>query len=670
MKRNLLLTLALIITGSFFMAKAQQTAKVTPSGIGYLEYLPNGYHANSNKYPIVIALHGIQEKGTASTDPKRVLADLPKVAYVGLPKYAKAGQKYPFILISPQLKSNFGSWPPSFIMEVLNHVKRTLRVDDKRIYLTGLSLGGMGVWKTAGEYPKVFAAIAPICPGGNALDKANTLAAENVAAWGFHGTRDFVVSYTVTTKMIDALNSAPKKPNPLAKVTLFPNMGHNVWDRAYQETNVLSWMLSFKKGSSASSSSSEDSNKPPVVNAGADQTISLPAHSVTLEGTASDPDGKISSYEWSQVAGEKASLGETSSAQFKVSELGEGSYEFKLTVKDNDGATASDKVSVTVKASGNKKPVINAGADKTINLPTNSVTIRGTGADPDGEISSYTWTKVSGGNATMNGTSSEELKASDLEEGSYVFRLTVRDNDGASVSDDVNVTVQKAENKPPIVNAGGDKTIRLPDNVVNLAGTATDSDGEIDSYSWTQITGAAASLSGATTANLNVTDLTEGTYTFRLTVKDDQGVKNSDNVNVFVRKAFSENNPPVVNAGADRTLRLPETSLNLQGDATDEDGSIASYEWTQISGSPASLSESGSGMARISGLKEGIYAFRLTASDNNGSTSADEVIVYVREALSTDIQPSDNSGLGRAIELPFDIFKLRDTPWYNGYTSD
>ncbi|HEY9488975.1 MAG TPA: alpha/beta hydrolase-fold protein, partial [Chryseosolibacter sp.] len=184
MIRIFCLTLAVISTASLSVVTAQQTGKVTSSGIGYLEYLPPGYHSSSDKYPVVISLHGIREKGTTSTDPKKVLADLPKVDNVGLPKYVLSGEKYPFILISPQLKSNYGSWPSSYVIQVLNHVKKYLRIDDRRVYLTGLSLGGLGVWRTAGDYPEVFAAIAPICPGGNALSKANELAGRNVAAWG------------------------------------------------------------------------------------------------------------------------------------------------------------------------------------------------------------------------------------------------------------------------------------------------------------------------------------------------------------------------------------------------------------------------------------------------------------------------------------------------------
>ncbi len=248
MIRKICLTIAIITTVSFSILKAQQTVKITPSGIGYLEYLPDGYKSNTNQYPIVISLHGIKEKGTSSTDPALVKAGVPKVANVGLPKYVKYGTKYPFILISPQLKSNYGTWPPNYVMAVLNHVKKYLRIDGRRIYLTGFSLGGYGVWKTAAEYPHVFAAIAPICPGGNALSKASAIASQDVASWGFHGNKDYVVSYTVTTKMVTAMNSCLDRPSPLAKATIYAGLGHIIWDKVYKETNVLNWMLTFRNG--------------------------------------------------------------------------------------------------------------------------------------------------------------------------------------------------------------------------------------------------------------------------------------------------------------------------------------------------------------------------------------------------------------------------------------
>ena len=541
------------------MASAQQVAKVTSSGIGYLEYLPDGYHSNSNDYPIVISLHGIKEKGTSSTNERQVLRDLPRVANVGLPRYVKSGKKYPFILISPQLKNKYGSWPPSFVMEVLNYVRRTLRIDEKRIYLTGLSLGGFGVWKTAGEYPEVFAAIAPICAGGNSLDKANAMAREDVAAWGFHGDNDRIVSYTVTTKMVNAINSAPKKPSPLAKVTIFPGMGHVIWDKAYQETNVLDWMLSFRNGSGRATQSS-NTNKGPLADAGPDKTVTLPTHSVTLEGKGSDADGSIKGVEWTKVSGGHARLGNASSEKLQLSDLSEGTYVFRFSVKDNDGASASDEVKVIVKGSSNKGPEVNAGSDRVVILPLNSVNLEGTASDTDGEITSVRWTKVSGGGSDLSGVNTSNLVAARLTVGTYVFRFTVEDNDGAVSFDNVTVTVKENEsqNIPPQVNAGADRSLTLPHNALSVRARATDQDGSIVSYQWTQISGQAASASGSSSRTIDISNLKAGSYVFRLTVKDNDGATSFDDVRIQVTARSSQSSGSNKNASADSNDILPQ----------------------------------------------------------------------------------------------------------------
>ena len=213
MKVRFIVALAVVCVISSSTTIAQQTAKITSSGIGYLEYLPQDYNKNTSDYPIVIFLHGIGEKGTTSTDPATLLSSVQKVANAGLPKYVKYGTQYPFILISPQLKSSYGTWPATYVMDVLNHVKQYLRINEKRIYITGLSLGGFGTWTTLGAYPGVFAAAVAICSGGNALSKACAIAAENIPLWAFHGTGDQVVSYTVTTNMINAVNACTPQPD-------------------------------------------------------------------------------------------------------------------------------------------------------------------------------------------------------------------------------------------------------------------------------------------------------------------------------------------------------------------------------------------------------------------------------------------------------------------------
>lgn len=601
MIRKFYFTLVIIAVASWSPAKAQQTEKVTPSGIGYLEYLPKGYNSNSNKYPLVISLHGIKEKGTASTDPQRVKADLQKVDNVGLPKYVKYGKEYPFILISPQLKSNYGLWPSSYIIAVLNHVRKYLRVDDRRIYLTGLSLGGFGVWRTAGDYPNVFAAIAPICAGGNALNKAKDIAAANVAVWGFHGSSDKVVSYQVTTKMVNAINSAPKKPHPLAKATIFPGMGHGVWDKAYNETNLLNWLLSVRKGSAPSlppsdggsanepkpdkpktqpakkpASKPKKNNSLPIVNAGPDLVLTLPNNSATVRGQATDKDGKLVSYLWQQTYGGRASISGATSLSARISNLDKGVYIFRLRAKDNDGGIKDDyfKITVQPRASGTQKPkaptaqkprnqnshksnippVVNAGPDRVLTLPSNSIHIQCQASDKDGSIASYEWTKVSGGIAYVGDAHGKRVHIFHLHQGVYVFRLTVKDNDGAVRQDYFKITVNDPGKKV--------SSTQQKQNSSQTAGTA-------------------------------------------------------------------HNAQPVANAGADRRVSVSQGSVTLKGSGYDRDGRIVSYQWKQLSGPPLTIKGAGTPQATISGMKKGHYYFSFTVKDDDKVTDSDKMVLRV-----------------------------------------
>ena len=408
---------------------------MTSGGTGFLQYLPQGYSTNSNNYPVVISLHGIKEKGNT-------LASLELVDNVGLPKYVKYGQQYPFILISPQLKTSMGKWTGAYIMEVLNYVKKTLRVDTRRVYLTGLSLGGGGVWSVATSYPEPWAAILPICSGYNVLGSASSIAAENLPVWAFHGDKDYTVSYSVSQKMVNAINACTPKPSPLAKFTIFPGMGHVIWDKVYKETTALNWMLSFTKGSTSGGTTTID-NELPVVSAGSDKTIYLPTNSTSLQGSASDPDGTIASYTWTKTSGSSCTMSGTTTSKLTTSGMPAGTYYFKLTVKDNKGASKSDDVKVVVGTSSttttNKLPIVSAGYDKTTS--NKGMTIVGTASDPDGYIAAYKWTKVSGPSISMSNTTSAKLWASNLVAGTYYFRLTVTDNKGATKYDDMKLVV-------------------------------------------------------------------------------------------------------------------------------------------------------------------------------------------------------------------------------------
>ncbi len=188
-------------------------------------------------------------------------------------------------------------------------------------------------------------------------------------------------------------------------------------------------------------------NMPPVVNAGGNIVMALPANSTTLTGTASDVDGTIASYSWSRVIGPITyNLGTADAATTAVTNLTQGTYIFKLTATDNNGATGSDIVTVTVINSGaNRPPVAFAGNAITITLPANSTTLSGSGTDADGTVTSYAWTKLSGPAGFVFGSENAATTTlTNLAQGTYLFKLTVTDNTGATGSDNVTVIVNPA----------------------------------------------------------------------------------------------------------------------------------------------------------------------------------------------------------------------------------
>jgi hypothetical protein len=181
-------------------------------------------------------------------------------------------------------------------------------------------------------------------------------------------------------------------------------------------------------------------NTPPTASAGSDQIISLPTNSVTFTGSGTDVDGTISSYAWTKEVGGTATITSPTSATTTVTGLSAGEYRFRLTVTDNNGATGSDTVHVRV----NNPPTANAGTDQTITLPTNSVSLSGSGTDSDGTIASYSWTKISGGTYTISNSSIANPVLTNLVEGTYVFQLQVTDNNGGTGTDTVQITVNAA----------------------------------------------------------------------------------------------------------------------------------------------------------------------------------------------------------------------------------
>jgi dienelactone hydrolase len=177
----------------------------------------------------MIFLHGSGERGD----------DLQKVKVHGPPKLVEQGKKFPFIIVSPQAQLPYG-WEPESLYKLLQHIKQTQRVDNKRIYLTGLSMGGYGTWTLAMKHPEEFAAIAPVCGGG---DSTEAWKLRNVPIWCFHGAKDAVVLPKFSEDMV----AAAKKYNKSVRYTLYPDANHNSWDTTYSNDSLYQWMLAQTK---------------------------------------------------------------------------------------------------------------------------------------------------------------------------------------------------------------------------------------------------------------------------------------------------------------------------------------------------------------------------------------------------------------------------------------
>ena len=357
----LLVVFAVIHTAFVNSAYAQKEAiKRTSSGVYYLEHLPKNYRSSNEKFPVMIFLHGQGERGNGSGAIKKITKWGPprRIEEGDDMTFKVNGKSFSLVVISPQLRTNQSNWSPGAVDDIINYVLRNYKVDPDRLYLTGLSLGGGGVWYYAvSNYnkPNKLAAVAPIAGflnGSTNMKNLKNLADNNVPVWAFHNKRDNVIPMSRGKAPIDKLKSFRPKETP--RFTVYNKSGHNSWTNAYQTNhsvhspNVYEWLLAHKRGGGSQPSSSAK-NAAPVADAGADQTIKLPKNYITLDGRDSkDEDGSIKKYTWSKVSGSSANIASASSSKTTVKSLKAGTYVFQLTVKDNDGATSSDKVTIKV----------------------------------------------------------------------------------------------------------------------------------------------------------------------------------------------------------------------------------------------------------------------------------------------------------------------------------
>jgi len=219
-----------IVLSVLFIGKmqAQQTEQVSKLGVKYLEYFPEINEGDEN-LPLLIFLHGMGERGD----------DLTKLKLHGPPSFLDEKKDFPFITISPQCPDTI-YWNEEILLPFYEEIIAKYLIDKKRIYLTGLSMGGFGTWESIVAKPDLFAAAAPICGGG---DPSKLKAVKSMPIWVFHGAKDQVVPLLRSEEMVNKLKELGSK----VKFTIYPEATHDSWTKTYSNPKLYEWLLSHQK---------------------------------------------------------------------------------------------------------------------------------------------------------------------------------------------------------------------------------------------------------------------------------------------------------------------------------------------------------------------------------------------------------------------------------------
>lgn len=196
----------------------------------YLLYLPAAYRQNRRqRWPLLLFLHGAGERGS----------DLTQVKKHGPPKFLDERPDFPFIVVSPQCPAGEW-WDTTVLSALLDEIIAKYRVDEDRVYVTGLSMGGFGTWMLASCEPWRFAALVPICGGGNPL-LAHKI--KHLPIWVFHGAKDPVVPLARSEEMVAALRALGAN----VRFTVYPDAGHDSWTETYNNPALYDWLLQQRR---------------------------------------------------------------------------------------------------------------------------------------------------------------------------------------------------------------------------------------------------------------------------------------------------------------------------------------------------------------------------------------------------------------------------------------
>ena len=200
------------------------------SSYDYLLFLPERYETQ-DQWPMILFLHGAGERGS----------NLEYVKRHGVARIVEEQSGFPFIVASPQCPRG-QYWSVRLLNTLLDSAIAATHVDLNRVYLTGLSMGGYGTWHLAAAQPHRFAAIAPICGGGDPDEACNL---KNLPVWAFHGAQDTIVPLSESEEMVSALKACGGN----VQFTVYPEAGHDSWTQTYNNPALYDWFLQHQRQS-------------------------------------------------------------------------------------------------------------------------------------------------------------------------------------------------------------------------------------------------------------------------------------------------------------------------------------------------------------------------------------------------------------------------------------
>jgi predicted peptidase len=224
-----------------FVAREYQSS--TGQKLSYRLFVPRPAK-RYEELPLILYLHG---KGGAGTDNhKQISGGNALGPHLWIEPDVQ--ERHPAFVLAPQIPES-STWhttsdkPSPYVaalLELLDELRSELRIDARRVYVVGQSLGGYGAWDFIARYPGVFAAAVPLCGGG---DAKRILSARNVAVWAFHGAKDTTVLVSRSREMVAALRTV----NSSVRYTEYPNVGHDVWTHAFRERDLPEWMFAQRR---------------------------------------------------------------------------------------------------------------------------------------------------------------------------------------------------------------------------------------------------------------------------------------------------------------------------------------------------------------------------------------------------------------------------------------